>query len=449
MATGRDQAHSILEPVTQQPQYQAEQLDPLTNVPEKQVAIDEGKQCIEDKGGLEVAPKEDFDRRKSVVHGVPGQRFSARRRKILCGWAGLTIILGASLGGLFLLGRFLGARHKNSATVAVTPTQRNIAAVSFTSTSDSYTRVYFQDDVGQIIQASTSGDNLAWSINKTGFNGKNGSVIAAAVSHSDSPLAVSIFYLDVNNIINDISCTGSTGYCTSGTLSAQRYITMSNSSLSAMFHWCSLCANATIITFQDESGFVQIGNFTSGNWTLRKLDQSLEPEMGTGLALAWFPSDALTETINLYYQRSNLSMALATWRSNFTNYDEAERAENGWLLDAGIYGPIPSGAHIAAASIETPDAATWPEILSLSAVGIKVSRAYEKWETSDAYPMVMANITTNNKKIIESVAVTTLGNAFAVVKQDGKADAIENWQVSNGMLDWRLVGNVNLGGAWG
>lgn len=60
----------------------------------------------------------------------------------------------------------------------------------------------------------------------------------------------------------------------------------------------------------------------------------------------------------------------------------------------------------------------------------------------------MAN-STNNKKTFESVAVTAIGKAYAVVKQDGQADTIESWQVANDMVDWSSVGNVNLNGAWG
>ncbi|MCJ1466787.1 hypothetical protein MMC07_005407 [Pseudocyphellaria aurata] len=445
MATGRDQAHSLLEPVTQQPQYEAEQLEPLTNDPEKQVAIDDGKQCIEDKSGLEVAPieasNEDFDRRTIVVHDIPGQRLSARRRKILCGLAGLTIILGAILGGV------LGARHKNPATVSVTPTQRNIAAVSYTTSITNHTRVYFQDGVGQIIEASNSEKNKAWSINKTGFGGKNGSVIAAAVITNPGLLVeVRIFYLDVNNLIHDIFCPVSTGNCTSGTLSAQGYIAMSNSSLSAMYYWCSLCANTTIIAFQDENGFVQIGNFTSGGWTLHQLGQDLEPNIGTGLALQQF--NHVMYGINLFYQNSGLNMSLATWDPTIK-----AGADNGWLFYPGINDRIPSGAHIAAAFISSPVAAdvAWIQVLSLSTTGIKVgtwSWTDHKWLETDAYPMEMRN-STNNKKIYKSVAVTTIGNAFAVVKHDGQADAIENWQVVDDDDDWDFVGNVNLDGAWG
>ncbi|MCJ1463707.1 hypothetical protein MMC07_002316 [Pseudocyphellaria aurata] len=357
MATGGDQAHSILEHVTKQPQYQAEQFETLTNDPEKQqkqVAIDGGKECIEDKGGLEVAPNEhfanddfneDFDRRKIVVHGVPGQRLPARSRKLLCGLAGLTIILGAILGGV------LGTRHKNSATVSVTPIQRNIAAVSYTTNHTNHTRVYFQNEVGQIIEASNSELNETWSVKMTGFGGKNGSVIAAAVLHQDIPLEISIFYLDANNVLHDISYTASTGNYTSGTLSDQGYTTLPNSSLSATYDWCRLCANTTIIAFQDERGFLRIGNYTSGGWTLRQpADQSFNPEMGTGLALQQSPINDVMYSINLFYQNSESgpNMALASWSPNFQ-----AGADNGWLFYPSIDGPVPSSAHMAAASISS------------------------------------------------------------------------------------------------
>ena len=60
----------------------------------------------------------------------------------------------------------------------------------------------------------------------------------------------------------------------------------------------------------------------------------------------------------------------------------------------------------------------------------------------------MAN-STGNVKTYEDVAVTAIGNAFAVVKQDGQADAIEYWKVADDLVDWTLIGNVDLNGTWG
>lgn len=44
--------------------------------------------------------------------------------------------------------------------------------------------------------------------------------------------------------------------------------------------------------------------------------------------------------------------------------------------------------------------------------------------------------------------MTAIGNAFGVVKEYGKADKIKNWQVEDDMVNWRLVGSVDLGGLW-
>lgn len=207
MVAGSDQGHSTLELVSQHPRYQAEteQWKPLPCDPGKQVALDGGKQWIEhgDKGDLEVAPKEDFDPHKTHARNVLAQRLSKRRWIIIGGIIGLILILGAVLGGV------LGSRHKSSGTASltspsnssapspsnssapspsVTPTQRNIAAVSFASNSANVSRVYFQDDVGQILEASNTEGDTAWSINKTGISGKNGSAIAAVVSRPSLPL---------------------------------------------------------------------------------------------------------------------------------------------------------------------------------------------------------------------------------------------------------------------
>ena len=60
----------------------------------------------------------------------------------------------------------------------------------------------------------------------------------------------------------------------------------------------------------------------------------------------------------------------------------------------------------------------------------------------------MAN-TADSGRSYESVAVTAIGTAFGVVKQDGQVDKIESWQVQDDTVDWTLVGNVDIGGAWG
>ena len=56
---------------------------------------------------------------------------------------------------------------------------------------------------------------------------------------------------------------------------------------------------------------------------------------------------------------------------------------------------------------------------------------------------------TGGGKSYGAVAVTAPGSAFGVVKQDGRADEIENWQLQDDMVDWSLIGNVDLSGVWG
>ena len=188
-----DQAFSTLEVVPQ--------LLPFDQ--DRQLAVDGDKQWIgnEVNGGLEVVSQKDVDLQTTQVHHVLAQRLSARRRIMFGGIVGLLVICGAVLGGV------LGSRHQSSVTasstspfnssvpsLSVTPTQRNIAAVSFTSHSANNSRVYFQDDEGQIIEASSFEPDSTWSISKIGIGGKNGSAIAAAVSPPSRPLVGLVFF---------------------------------------------------------------------------------------------------------------------------------------------------------------------------------------------------------------------------------------------------------------
>lgn len=59
----------------------------------------------------------------------------------------------------------------------------------------------------------------------------------------------------------------------------------------------------------------------------------------------------------------------------------------------------------------------------------------------------MKNITTDpkNRKVYGSVAVTATGNAFGVVKQNDFLNKIENWQLQNHLVDWKLIGDIDMG----
>ena len=151
---------------------------------------------------LEAAPKtystlEAVPKPNKTLEAVPHQVHQPSRRKWIrfVGAVGLiAVVLAAVLRGV------LGSRHKSPATVSPSPPsnssvispsarppQRKIAALSFALNSVNNTRIYFQDNAGQTMEAANSAANTTWNINKTGIAGKNGSAIAAAVSRPDFP----------------------------------------------------------------------------------------------------------------------------------------------------------------------------------------------------------------------------------------------------------------------
>ena len=206
---------------------------------EKQLSPDDGKQvvlsssqsvCLDD--GKQVAPtggKQGYldDDKQVVTHDVrskflakdkyptqdaeydhgPAIRHSRRKWIILCGFLTLIVVSSAILGAVF------GLRHKSSekgsqissTTTAVTssPTpsttpvpkplfERNIAAFSFETDESSLqpvnaSRVYFQDNSGRLLQASTSADKTSWTLSKTPVTPRNGTAIGAAVSRPGYP----------------------------------------------------------------------------------------------------------------------------------------------------------------------------------------------------------------------------------------------------------------------
>ena len=181
MDAGRDGPYSALEVVPPPPDL-GKQVVPLE---EKQVSLDDGKQHMVKYWGN---------------HHVNSHRPSRRTRILLGGAVGLIVIIALVLGLVF------GLRHKRSGTISVTsssnssavpasPPQRNIAAVSFASESVNNTRVYFQDNVGQIMEATNTANDTTWSVDGTGVIGKNGSAIAAAVSRPDFPLVSHVSYI--------------------------------------------------------------------------------------------------------------------------------------------------------------------------------------------------------------------------------------------------------------
>ncbi|KAL9036679.1 MAG: hypothetical protein Q9214_006029, partial [Letrouitia sp. 1 TL-2023] len=253
------------------------------------------------------------------------------------------------------------------------PPKRNIAAISFNHNSVDNNCVYFMDIQGNIMEAANSEKNFTWHVKKIGHGAKSGSAIAAAVSRPEYPLRIRIFYLDVGNLIHDIIYTpvnGTEGNWTSGSLSDQGYIAMPNSSLTAMYNQCTLCANTTMIAFQDKNGFVQFGNLTAHGWTLTQLGVALDPKKGTGLALQPFYRPGAEDQINIYYQKSYHNLSLACWKPVLP------REKEGWSLNEQKYYAIPPGSPIAAAASYSKASTgyeTWIEVLFLSKTGITVN----------------------------------------------------------------------------
>ena len=220
MDAGRDGPYSALEVVQHQCVHQMNQKEkPLPTDLEKQViphegkqvVLDDGKQHIVDDGGIQSVAMGDTYAHEYGDHDVQMPRPSTKKWILSGAAVGLIVITAMVLGLVF------GLRHKRSGTTSVTspsnssaatapappisslPTslpQRNIAAFSFVSDAVNNTRVYFQDNGGQIMEAAKSTKDTEWSINGTGMVGKNGSAIAAAVSRLGFPLVSHFSYMN-------------------------------------------------------------------------------------------------------------------------------------------------------------------------------------------------------------------------------------------------------------
>ena len=126
----------------------------------------------------------------SVHHPIKRKKFQ------VIGLLALVVTLAAVLGGVLGSRAASAERHLNSLATPSTsrPAQRSIAALSFTTKAENNTRVYFQDNEGQILEAANSASNHTWKISKTGCFGRNGSALAAAVSPPGFPLAGELIY---------------------------------------------------------------------------------------------------------------------------------------------------------------------------------------------------------------------------------------------------------------
>jgi hypothetical protein len=137
-----------------------------------------------------------------------------------------------------------------------------------------------------------------------------------------------VFYTDSNYLIHDIIYNHSTSTWQPGVISAKGYTILNNGSITAMYNQCRLCANTTIIAFQDSNGFIQTANKTASGWTLSQLD--ITPVEGTGLALQPFYLANQVDQINLYHQKSTMNLSLAS-------YKDAKNNNGGLLFGSDCY----------------------------------------------------------------------------------------------------------------
>jgi hypothetical protein len=184
MAPG-DHEFSTLEAVDPDDEHLREQksLSPLDLG--KQVVPEEGKEVFSYDNGLEATPDQHFPSAQKSPLKPPFQK--KRRTWTLVGSVVLlVVILAATVGGV------LGSRKGTANSISTsTPSSDNtvlqrqhaIAAVSFSSDNGiNNTRVYFQDEEGDLLEAASSSSNTTWQVTPLGFTGMNRSSLAAAVS---------------------------------------------------------------------------------------------------------------------------------------------------------------------------------------------------------------------------------------------------------------------------
>lgn len=165
-----------------------------------QAVFADEKQVNSQKTGLEVVVQEQGS---SQYSASPDTQYPLQRRRkwLLCGGiAVILIVIAAALGVLFgsrahrksssnSLSSFSLPTSSNASSslpscnpITTVHNQRKLAAVSFTVNSVDNTRIYYQDNAGEIVEAANSAKDNTWINNKLGFFAKNGSAIGAAVS---------------------------------------------------------------------------------------------------------------------------------------------------------------------------------------------------------------------------------------------------------------------------
>ncbi|KAF8852319.1 hypothetical protein BDZ45DRAFT_695169 [Acephala macrosclerotiorum] len=392
---------------------------------EKPLPAESGKQVISEDGGKQVVvPYSDIEvnaqhqpTQKNLEPPVVENERPRRSRKWL--WIGgavlLVVILAAVLGGVLGLRQTQKSSSPASTSTANATSSNNIitshriAATAYGSNSINNTRVYYLADDGALTEAASSTSNTTWGFTKLGYPEKNDSVLAAAVSRPNFPLEISVYYTDENYLVHDLVYNSTTHKWAQGAISAENYITHPNSSLTAMYNQCQLCANTTIVAYQDINGFVQIANYTllqclpkEGMNSSQATEQILPlntQRRCASLALHPFMRANQWDQINLYYQQSTLNISLAC---QFPG-NSGTSANNYWSNACQTYDIGVSGTPLAAASAYTNVTTgyeSWVQLLQLSDTGIEVntwSGNINDWLEQDNHPSPMANSTVNVK----------------------------------------------------
>lgn len=191
MTARGDLDYSKLEALKNQPNAHDQ---PFLENSGKQVVSDHGKQVNTENTGLELAANDQYSDKYPANSGDQYHKPRRPRRRwlIFGGIAALLIVVAAILGGI--LGSRANKKSPPTTSSTISPPssssnasttvqrQHNLAALSFAVNSVTNTRVYYQDNAGEIVEAANSAENITWINTKLGFFAKNGSAIAAAVS---------------------------------------------------------------------------------------------------------------------------------------------------------------------------------------------------------------------------------------------------------------------------
>jgi len=186
--TPGNQDFSTLEAVDPDSEHFREQKSLSTVDFGKQVVPEDGKYVIEYNDGLEATPNQHFPSEQKFPLR-PLRHEKQRTCTLICGAVLLIVILATVLGGVLGSRKSTASSSSNSTSNSspssndiVLQRQRAISAVSFSLDDVNNTRVYLQDDLGDILEAASSADNTTWETIPLGFTGTNRSALAAAVS---------------------------------------------------------------------------------------------------------------------------------------------------------------------------------------------------------------------------------------------------------------------------